>query len=202
MRAMTHDHRNSFTVEDRLRDRAESLQRERFGGFHFGAAFFGWLVANSVGILLITLLSAIGGAVALTTTDSANQLTGNAATIGVISAILLLAALSLAYYAGGYVAGRMARFDGARQGFGAWLIGLVITVILSAVGAALGANYNLLQQVNLPSIPVGAQSFTEGGLITLLLAALLTAFAAIAGGKVGERFHHKVDEAGGHLGRA
>ena len=44
-------------------------------------------------------------------------------------------ALAVAYFAGGYVAGRMSRFDGARQGLGTWLLGLVVTVVLAVVGA-------------------------------------------------------------------
>ena len=31
-------------------------------------------------------------------------------------------------YGGGYVAGRMARFDGGRQGFRVWLLGLLVTI--------------------------------------------------------------------------
>ena len=37
-------------------------------------------------------------------------------TVSLVAAIVLVAVLALAYYTGGYVAGRMSRFDGARQG--------------------------------------------------------------------------------------
>jgi hypothetical protein len=49
----------------------------------------------------------------------------NAETIGTAGGIGLLVILALAYFCGGYVAGRMARFDGARQGIGVWLWGLI-----------------------------------------------------------------------------
>ena len=52
--------------------------------------------------------------------------------------------LLVAYYFGGYVAGRMARFNGPRQGLGVWLIGLVVTVALAVAGALFGAEYNVL----------------------------------------------------------
>ena len=42
-------------------------------------------------------------------------------TIGVGGAIAVLVVLMIAYYCGGYVAGRMARFDGLRQGVGVWM---------------------------------------------------------------------------------
>ena len=50
-------------------------------------------------------------------TDTSDLSGGDAETIGLVGGALLLAALMIAYFAGGYVAGRMSRFDGARQGF-------------------------------------------------------------------------------------
>ena len=92
-------------------------QREEFGGMNWGAAFFGWLVAIGVAALLIAILSAAGAAIGLTQTSTSDA-SGNAGTVGIVGGIVLLAILGLAYYAGGYVAGRMSRFDGPRQGLG------------------------------------------------------------------------------------
>lgn len=191
MRAMTYER-----PQANLDLARENVQHREFGGFHFGAAFFGWLNATAVSVLLISLLTAAGSAVALTATNSTKDLVHSAATVGVAGGILLFVAMLVAYYAGGYVAGRMARFDGGIQGFGVWIIGLIITAILGAAGAAFGANYNLLQQVHLPSIPVSAGSFTTGGIITALAILLGTLLAAIAGGKMGTRYHRKIDTAG------
>ena len=69
----------------------------------------------------------------------------------------------IAYYAGGYVAGRMSRFDGARQGFGVWLFGLVVTLVVAAAGAILGDQYNVFDKLNLPRIPSNASDLTTGG---------------------------------------
>ena len=185
------------TTSTHLTNQGELNQKEKYGGFNFGAAFFGWLVANSVTVLLISLLTALGGAVALTvanTTDS-QEIVNNASTIGIGSAIALLIALCVAYFAGGYVAGRMSRFDGVKQGFGVWLMALIITIFLALAGTTLGSSFNLLQQLNVPSIPVDGQSFTTVGIVTALLALILTALAAIAGGKKGQQYHHKVDKA-------
>jgi MFS family permease len=107
----------------------------------------------------------------------------------------LLVILLVAYYAGGYVAGRMSRFAGPRQGLGVWIIGLVVTVILAVAGALLGAEYNVLSQLNLPRIPVDEGSLTTGGLIALAAIVVGTLLAAVAGGKTGTRFHRKVDRA-------
>lgn len=189
----------STTHRDQVHDIPENerLQRSKYGGINVGAAFFGWLVANSVAVLSVALLSALGSTVALTATgNAADSVADNAATIGIVGGILLLLALALAYYAGGYVAGRMSRFDGGKQGFGVWLIGVVITIILGLAGALLGSNFNLLQQLNLPSVPLDGGSFTIAGLVTLLAIIAVSILAAVGGGKVGERYHHKVDQAG------
>lgn len=175
----------------------ETRQRIRYGGLNLGASFFGWLVANSVAVLLVSLLSALGAAIALTAANgNTGSLANKAQAVGVTGGIMLLITLGIAYYAGGYVAGRMSRFDGTRQGLGVWGIGVVVTILLGIAGALLGANFNLLQQMNLPSLPIDGQSFTTAGAITVFLVLVVTALAAMAGGKVGERYHQKVNEAG------
>jgi hypothetical protein len=170
-------------------------QREEFGGLHWGSAFFGWLVAVGLATLLIALLSAAGAAVGLTET-SAEEAAGDAGTLGIVGGVLLLVILLVAYYAGGYVAGRMARFTGPRQGLGVWIIGLGVTIILAVAGALLGAEYNVLGQLNLPRIPVDEGSLTTAGLIALAAMVLGTLVAAVAGGKAGTHFHRKIDRAG------
>jgi len=175
----------------RLRE-TQQRQREEFGGLHWGAAFFGWLVAVGIAALLTAVLSAGGAALGLAQGDTQDA-TSNAGTIGIVGGILLLAVLLIAYYAGGYVAGRMSRFSGPKQGIGVWLIGLAVTIVLAVAGALLGAKYNVLSQLNLPRIPIGEGSLTTGGLIALAAIVLGTLLAAIAGGKVGTRYHRKID---------
>jgi MFS family permease len=175
-------------------DRAR--QREEFGGFNWGAAFFGWLVAVGIGALLTSLLSAAGAAIGLTKLNESDAAAG-ADTLSIVGAVLVILVLALAYYAGGYVAGRMSRFDGGRQGLGVWLIGLIVTLVLAAAGALAGAEYNLLGELNLPRIPVDEGSLAAGAAIALLVVLVATLLAAMAGGKQGERYHRKVDRVGG-----
>jgi len=170
-------------------------QREEFGGVNWGAAFFGWLVAVGLGALLVGLLAAAGAAVGLTDV-SANDTVGDSSEIGIGGAIGLLAALAIAYFCGGYVAGRMSRFDGARQGIGAWVIGLMVTIVLAVAGALLGAEYNVLERLDLPALPVGDSELATGGALALVAVIVGSLLAAIAGGKAGERYHRKVDRAG------
>jgi hypothetical protein len=170
-------------------------QREEFGGINWGAAFFGWLVAVGLGALLVGLLAAAGATVGLTEL-SESEAAGNATEIGVGGAIALLAALAIAYFAGGYVAGRMSRFDGARQGFATWLLGLVVTAALAVAGAILGSEYNVLERLDLPAVPVGDSELATGGALALAIVLVGTLVAGVLGGKAGERYHRKVDRAG------
>ena len=171
-----------------VRDR----QRAEFGGLSWTSAFFGWLVAIGLAAILTAVLSGAGAAIGITEL-SGSEAEDSAETIGLAGGILLLAVLLVAYYAGGYVAGRLARFDGARQGFGAWLIGLVVTLAFAAFAAIAGSEWNVFERLDLPRIPVDEGTLTTGGAITLAAIVLGTLVAAIAGGKLGERFHRRID---------
>ncbi len=176
---------------------AVAAQRAAFGGFRWGAAFFGWLSANGLAVLLIALLSAAGVALGLARgVDTADEAVEQAGALGIRGGIAVLVVLFLAYLAGGYVAGRMARFDGARQGGAVWVIGLLVVLVLAAAGAILGSQYNVLQQLNLPRIPIDEGTATTAGIITLVAILLVTLLGALTGGTVGERYHRKVDRAG------
>lgn len=100
--------------------RREAVDRpkEEHGGIKWGSAFFGFLTATGVGVLLTAVVSATLAAVGVasgTSTSQAEQTVTSptASTMGLVSGITLLVVLFVAYYCGGYVANRMARF--ARQ---------------------------------------------------------------------------------------
>src|SRR5215218_5666982 len=176
---------------------AVDAQHERFGGIKWGAAFFGWLSANGLAVLLIALVSAAGVAIGLTQgVPSTGEATANAGGIGLGGGIALLVVLFLAYLAGGYVAGRMARFDGTRQGIAVWVIGLLVVVLLAGAGAIAGSQYNVLESLNLPRIPIGEGTATTAGIVALVAVLVVTLVGAIVGGKMGERYHRKIDRVG------
>ncbi len=185
-------------------------QEERYGGVKIGSALFGWLTAAGIATLLTTLLTATGAAIGLANTTDAGQAASNVAasaqnggaaadtakTIGLVGGIALLLILFAAYYCGGYVASRMARFNGIKQGLAVWLWGLVIALVTAVVAAIAGAKFDVLAKLNLPRLPVNEGTLTTGGLIAVLAIALTTLAGALLGGKAGMHFHRKVDEAG------
>jgi len=173
---------------------ARARQRDEFGGFNIGAAFFGWLVAVGLGVLLTAIATAAGAALGLSD-EIDNATITNASTIGTAGAIVITAIGLVAYFAGGYVAGRMSRFDGMRQGLGVWLFGLLMTAIVASAGAIFGSEYNVYEQLNLPRVPIEEGTLATAGVITLIAVALVALLGALAGGKVGERYHWRVDRA-------
>jgi hypothetical protein len=177
--------------------RDDSEARDRFGGINWGAGFFGWLVAIGMTIILSgivgAVLTAVGSQVDITLKDAKSA----AGSIGIGAGITLLVVLMLAYFTGGYVAGRMSRFDGARQGVAVWVIGLVVTLLVAALGAIAGDKYNIFSRINLPRLPLNLNELGTGGAITALAVLLGTLLAAVVGGKIGHRYHDKVDRAAG-----
>ena len=193
-RADEHDRAAEAMVAEH--ERAEEVRREQFGGYNLGADFFGWLVAIALSVLLASIVGAVVTAVSVNLQVDQTQAERQAGTIGIATAVALLVILMVGYYAGGYVAGRMSRYDGARQGFGAWLIGLLVTIVAVALGAVFGSQYNILDRVDLPSIPIPRDTLTGGGIVAAVAILVGTLLAAIVGGKVGQRYHRKVDRAG------
>jgi hypothetical protein len=171
----------------------EERRREKYGGINWGAGVFGWLVAVGLSILLTGIVGAVAAGIGYNEDVSQSDAERQAGTIGVVAAIVLVVVLMVGYYAGGYVAGRMSRYDGGRQGLGVWLIGLVVTLLALAAGLAFGSEYNVMSRVSLPSLPVSTDTLSLGGIIAALVVLVLTLVAALAGGAVGRRYHTRID---------
>ncbi|WP_353952021.1 hypothetical protein V6K52_00865 [Knoellia sp. S7-12] len=188
------------------RDRGEILAREQeaYGGIKVGSAFFGWLTATGVAVLLTAMVVAAGTAVGVSTGADPETAVAGAAndpgTVGLIGGIILLVILFVAYFCGGYVAGRMSRFNGLQQGLAVWLWAAVIALGVAGVAAVAGSRFDVLSDLNsFPRIPVDGGALTNGGIIALVVVAIASLAGALLGGVAGMRFHRKVDRVG--LGR-
>ena len=179
-------------------------EKERFGGFKFGSAFFGWLTATGTTVLLAALVTAVGAAIGFNTgasvDEAADAVAENAGTVGIVSAIVFAVVLLIAYFAGGYVAGRMARFDGLKQGVAVWLWAVVIAIVVAIITAIAGTQWDILGNLDsVPRIPTTPEAATLTGILTAIGAAVVALIGAILGGLTGMRYHRKVDRVG--LGR-
>ncbi len=202
-RSTSTDH-HPVATEEPARDRRSVLarQKEEHGGVKIGSAFFGFLTAAGVAVLLTALLTAAGAGVGLATgTDAgeAAEAAGSASVeaIGLVSGLVLALVVFLAYYCGGYVAGRMARFDGIKQGLAVWLWALVIAAVVAVLSLVAGDQYDIYADLNtFPRIPISEGDLTQGGAIAAAVLVGASLLGAIAGGLAGMRFHRKVDRTG------
>jgi MFS family permease len=162
---------------------------ERFGGIDIPASLVGMLTALSTTLILAGLIGAAVGAVGYQTGLEQNADAGEVSTASLIGGV---AVLFVAYLIGGWAAGRIARYDGARNGFATGIWTLVLGAILAGLGAWLGSEYDVFRNVELP------QWFESDALTTVALISGIAAIAAmfaggILGGLWGERYHRRAD---------
>jgi hypothetical protein len=184
-------------------DRREVVgrQKDAFGGMKFGSCFFGWLTASGTAVLLVALVTGVGAALGLSqNVDVTNPTTAQTESIGFIGGIVLLAIIFVSYLAGGYVAGRMARFNGLKQGLGVWLWAVIMAILVAVAGWLVGERFDVLAQLNsFPRLPVNEGTLTTAGVITAICVVAASLIGALLGGLAGMRYHRRVDRAG--LGR-
>ena len=103
-----------------------------------------------------------------------------------------LATLLVAFLVGGWVAGRIARYDGGRNGVLTAVWFFALAAVTSGLGAWLGDKYDVLPSVRLPQW-FSADARTGAAAATGLLALLVMLFAGWLGGRWGERYHRRAD---------
>ncbi len=177
-------------------DAVRAREKEAFGGVKIGAAFFGWLTAVGATVVLIAIVAAVASALDVSTDVDGTTTSQDPSTLGLGKIIAGLGILFVAYYIGGYVAGRMARFNGARQGLAVWLWAVLIAVALTLVGILFDSNNDLAQDVSLPDFRIDIDTVTTETLIAVGVVLAVTLVGAIVGGLAGMRFHRRVDRAG------
>ena len=150
--------------------------RARYGGVDVPAVLGGALA----GLGSAALLGAIAAAVGL---DDA-QVDGTTLVLGGLATAVVVVALSA--LAAGWVAGRAARFDGARNGL---LAGLLLSLLLSLMGAT-GA-YAAADG----GLPVSLEGdLTTAAVVAALVGLVVAALAGALGGRLGARWHRDVDD--------
>ncbi|GAB3806235.1 hypothetical protein GCM10028798_28890 [Humibacter antri] len=190
------DEREPATADGAHRERLAAREENRFGGMKFGSAFFGWLTATGLTVVIAAILGAIGAGIGASNTNDTNQPTGNPTVSGITGILIFLAILLVAYYAGGYVAGRMARFDGVKQGVAVFIWAAVIAIVVAIIVAIAGSRFDIQAQLrSLPAIGLSPAVLTVSGITTLIAIIVVTLGGAILGGLTGMHYHRKIDRA-------
>ena len=188
------EERSSPVPTDRVAPGKRGIDRahDRFGGFDTAAQLTGMLVATALTLLLGGIAGAIIGSIAYQT-----GLQGNLSDISVGSLITGLVVLFVAFLIGGWAAGRIARYDGGRNGIMTAVWFLILTAILATLGIWFGTQYNVVGNVNLPNwfdAWFSSDKVTTGAVVSGIAAVIVTLLGGFLGGLWGQRFHKRADE--------
>ena len=173
--------------EDRLRD--------MYGGVDWLASFLGFVFAVVVGAVLSVVAGVVLGPLGFSP-----DLSGALGAAVITGLVLLGVLIFLTYFFGGYVSGRLARFDGGRNG-AMLLVWTFLTVILLALAAGVfsgflpgGAADAIGGFVDSASSAVGDLSGSGVVGISVVVGALLLALlGGFLGGRLGSRYHAEID---------
>lgn len=177
-----------------MAEEREERLRDMYGGVDWLASFLGFVFAAVAGAFLLLIAGFIVVPLGFSIDLGSDSL--GAATITGLVAVGVI--VFLTYLFGGYVAGRLARFDGGRNGAMtvAWTI-LVAAVL--TVGGVLAVPIfegvrSFIRQTALPTLNglLGAGIVGAVVLVGVILAALL---GGLAGGRLGSRYHRDIDRA-------
>lgn len=171
---------------------------ERYGGGDFPATIGGLLAAIGTLVMLGGLIAAGAGNIAyqLDTLD----VDGNVVEFSLAGAVAAVIVLFASFFVGGWVAARMARFDGRKNGVIVALWMMVLVVLFGALGVWAGAQYNVFAQIDLPDWL--SQWNNEDVALGAALAAAVGALSMFAGGylggAVGDAYNARVNAAIAH----
>jgi hypothetical protein len=174
--------------EDRLRD--------MYGGVDWLASFLGFVFAAVIGALF-----ALVAGLVLAPLGFSLDLGGEIGAAVITGLVLMAVLVFLAFFFGGYVAGRLARFDGGRNG-AMLLLWTLAVALLAALAGGIFSNFlpaeiseglrSFIQNDVLPAIGNLSQLGIIG--IVIFVGALLVALlGGFLGGRLGSRYHAEID---------
>lgn len=174
---------------------ALSMQKSRYSRMQLLPGLLGWLITISLmdgGLWAIqSWLTLTGQSESIEYASVVSRLfsgTSNAVPVAVALSVLIF----FAYLVGGYAAGRMARFAGAKQGIAVWLW-QIMALILGSLATFLAPQLfqNGVASLSLQKLIAG--DFANG-LLAVLLVLALSFLGAILGGLCGRLYHRRVDK--------
>jgi hypothetical protein len=179
-------------------DEREDRLRDMYGGVDWLASFLGFVFSLVLGAVFSSVTGLLVVPFGFSPDFSDGQLGASVLTgLGVLAVLIFLT-----YFFGGYVAGRLARFDGGRNGAMvlAWTFIVVLILTLVAVvfsgflpdGIAAGV-------VNLAQATASTVSNLAGagvaGIVAAAGALLVALLGGFFGGRLGSRYHTEIDRA-------
>jgi hypothetical protein len=176
--------------EDRLRD--------MYGGVDWLASFLGYVFT----VVLALVFSAIAGLV-LVPFGFPPEISGGQLGASVLTGLAVLGVLIfLTYFFGGYVSGRLARFDGGRNGAMVLIWTFIVALILALVAVVFSGFLPAGAAEAIGKLERGTVSTATNlagagvaGIVAAVAALLLALLGGFSGGRLGSRYHTEIDRA-------
>lgn len=168
---------------------------ERYGKPDFLASIVGMFAGLGTLVFLGALIAAGAGGIDYQLNMINDQ--GDLDEASMIGLIVAAAVVFASFIVGGFAAGRMARYGGGMNGFGAGLWMILLVAIFAALGAWVGAEYNAFNRLDLPNwfAQVDVDELTAMAIVASAVLVVATLAGGYVGGRLGETYHTKVDAA-------
>jgi hypothetical protein len=184
-----------MTAEIRGTETDMASMKERFGGLDTPAALMGMFTALGVLVFLGSLIAAGAGGISYQLNSL--DIEGNPLELAVGGVVVAVVVVFVSFLAGGWAAGRMARYDGGLNGMASAIWMLFLVAVFAALGAFVGAEYNAFQRAGLPDwfSQFRGDDVTAIGVIAGIAAIAVMFIGGYLGGKMGETYHRRADAA-------
>ena len=170
------------------RDRKRLARQAGLGRVSFISVLAGVLVAYGAFALLAALVGAVAVAFGLDTELANNDW----ATFEMGSAVTVTVLAFVAYWSGGYVAGRMARRAGLVNGLAVFVLAVLLVVVVGAIAASQTDTDAIQANLRNLGLPITGTEWARIGTVAGIGTLVGMLLGAGIGGVVGERWHSEL----------
>jgi MFS family permease len=176
------------TVES-ARDRRRLARDAGFGQTSFPSILAGTLVAFGAVATALAIAGAVGANAGLTTDGISTHEWRQA---GIAGAVIATVVVFLAFFFGGYTAGRMGRRSGMRNGLGVFVLAAAVIAVVVGLTAWLGDADSVRQRLSDNGVPTGANTWSDIGIGAAIAAGAAMLLGSLLGGTKGEGWHGRL----------
>lgn len=174
-------------------DEREDRLRDMYGGVDWLASFLGFIFA----VVAASVLSAIAGLILIPLGLSLDLSSGTLGAAEITGLVIVGVLVFLTFFFGGYVAGRLARFDGGRNGMMTvlWTVAAMIAVVAISgflPGGIFESFRGFMESSVLPLLG-NLSNLGIVGVVIIVAIILVAVLGGFLGGRVGSRYHSEID---------
>lgn len=174
-------------------DEREDRLRDMYGGVDWLASFLGFVFAA----VAASVLSAIAGLILIPLGFGLDLSSGTLGAAAITGLVLFAVLVFLTFFFGGYVAGRLARFDGGRNGMMTvvWMVAAMVAVVAVSGFLPLGIFQSFRGFMESSVLPLLGDLSNLGiaGIVIAVAVVLIAVLGGLLGGRVGSRYHSEID---------